>query len=560
MNFSSRALLLAAGSQYVDTAWNLRYAQFAGSPNNVFNYRNINFGGGSRDLAFKPDGTKLYVAAEDSVYSYSLSTAWDIATATYDYEYFSIANQTTSSKCLYFKADGTAMYVGNFVNIGNSVIYQYTLTTAWDITTASYSSTSYTISTIAQLQGLHFSSDGNYFFTVHPNTLATYSFLKHLVRGYSMSTAWDISTASIASSFSIANYETNATGLFLKDDGTRLYVTGGVGDGIDEWSLSTAWDLKTATYDSFISLNSLDGLPQGISFNSAGTKIYFLAYGGLGNGRSTNIYQLDLSTAWDSSTATYSAPTTGITALLYSSAPATVSYNDDGTKYYEFYGGNDTLYEYPLSTAWELSSKGTSTASFTITQDSSPNSHFFKPDGTAFYVAGSGSDRIYKYTLSTAWDLSTASYSHYGAVGGNGAINPQDAHVTDNGTKLYVVNASDGKIYEYSLSTAWDVNTLSFTQAVTIPTEIVNYGNIFFNPNGTRYFLVDRSFSTAAKGLVCQFDLSTPWDTSTASFSYAYTPQGGCKGINAASFSYDGTRMLVVDSTGEQKAFAYTIG
>jgi len=555
MDPSSRALLLAAGSQNVDTAWNLRYAQFAGSPNNAFNYRTIHNWGASFDLAFKPDGTKLYVVGagsatvlNDSVYSYSLSTAWDITTATYDYEYFIVGNQASNAQSLYFKTDGTAMYVGDRAN---STIHQYTLTTAWDVTTASYSSASFQIGGTS-LSGLYFKSDGTSFFTVDAGT--------DRIRRHDMSTAWDVSTASLDSYLSFGTYEAAPTGLFFKDDGTRFYVVGTSGDGIDEWSLSTAWDLSTATYDSFILLNSLDVAPQGISFNSAGTIIYFMAYGA-NTTRNANIYALDLSTAWDSSTATYSAPTTGSTAVLYASVPVSVSYSADGTKVYEFYGATDTLYEYPLSTAWELSSKGTLTTSFTITQDSSPNSHFFKPDGTAFYVAGSGSDRIYKYTLSTAWDLSTASYSHYGAVGGNGATNPNDAHVTDNGTKLYVVNWSDNKIYQYSLSTAWDVNTLSFTQAVSIPTEIVSRGSIFFNPNGTRYFLTDRSNASGTpNGVISQFDLSTPWDISTASFSYAYTPQGGCQGISYASFSYDGTRILVVDSGGTQEIFAYTIG
>lgn len=555
MDPSSRALLLAAGSQNVDTAWNLRYAQFAGSPNNVFNFRNIHFAGDGFDLAFKPDGTKLYVVgaggstvANDSVYSYSLSTAWDISTATYDYEYFTVGNEAPSARSLYFKTDGTAMYVGDF---SNRTIYQYTLTTAWDVTTASYSSASFTIGGTG-LAGLYFKSDGTSFFTVDTGT--------DRIRRHDMSTAWDVSTASLDSYLSFGTYEAAPTGLFFKDDGTRVYVVGSSGDGIDEWSLSTAWDLSTATYDSFILLNSIDTTPQGISFNSAGTKIYFLAYGA-STTRKSNIYELDLSTAWDSSTATYSAPTTGFTSLRYASTPVTISYSADGTKYYEFYGANKTLYEYSLSTAWELSSRTGAPASFTITQDSIPNSHFFKPDGTAFYVAGAGSDRIYKYTLSTAWSISTASYSHYGAVGGNGATNPYDAHVTDNGTKLYVVNSSDNKIYQYSLSTAWDVNTLSFTQAITIPTEVVFRGNIFFNPNGTRYFLVDRSNTSATiNGVVSQFDLSTPWDISTASFSYAYTPQGGCQGINAASFSYDGTRMLIADSLGRDQTFAYTIG
>jgi hypothetical protein len=36
---------------------------------------------------------------------------------------------------------------------------------------------------------------------------------------------------------------------------------------------------------------------------------------------------------------------------------------------------------------------------------------FFKPDGLLFYVLGRDTDKIYQYSMSTAWDMSTASYT-----------------------------------------------------------------------------------------------------------------------------------------------------
>ena len=55
-----------------------------------FTFDNITFGVGSqasesRGLFFKPDGTMLFVVDNggDDVYSYSLTTAWDLTTASY---------------------------------------------------------------------------------------------------------------------------------------------------------------------------------------------------------------------------------------------------------------------------------------------------------------------------------------------------------------------------------------------------------------------------------------------------------------------------------------------
>ena len=67
-------------------------------------------------LRFKSDGTKVYVlstSASDVMYQYSLSTAWDVSTASYDSVSLSVATQTTSPIGMYFKADGTSVYVAS---------------------------------------------------------------------------------------------------------------------------------------------------------------------------------------------------------------------------------------------------------------------------------------------------------------------------------------------------------------------------------------------------------------------------------------------------------------
>ena len=78
-------------------------------------------------LAFKPDGTKMYMVGNttDRVYQYTLSTPWNLATATYDTVSFLLSGQDTAPVGLAFKPDGTKMYVlGNT----NDRVYQYTLT------------------------------------------------------------------------------------------------------------------------------------------------------------------------------------------------------------------------------------------------------------------------------------------------------------------------------------------------------------------------------------------------------------------------------------------------
>ncbi|GAI59670.1 unnamed protein product, partial [marine sediment metagenome] len=74
---------------------------------------------------FKPDGTKMYITGEvtDTVYQYSLSTPWDVSTASYD-KYKDVSSQDTSPMGVCFKPDGIKMYImGN----KNDTVYQYSL-------------------------------------------------------------------------------------------------------------------------------------------------------------------------------------------------------------------------------------------------------------------------------------------------------------------------------------------------------------------------------------------------------------------------------------------------
>ena len=79
------------------------------------------------DILFKSDGTKLYVigSVNNTVYQYSLSTTWDISTASYDSVSFSVATQVSNARGMYFKTDGSRLYVMGLVT---DKVFQYSTT------------------------------------------------------------------------------------------------------------------------------------------------------------------------------------------------------------------------------------------------------------------------------------------------------------------------------------------------------------------------------------------------------------------------------------------------
>jgi DNA-binding beta-propeller fold protein YncE len=198
-------------------------------------YDNKSFDVGSEEpnpygLFFKPDGTKLYIVGNknDTVYQYSLSTAWDISTASYDNESFYVGSEDSTPLGLFFKPDGTKLYI---IGNGNDTVYQYSLSTAWDISTASYDNESFYVrSEESAPLGLFFKPDGTKFYIVGYGDDTVYQ--------YSLSTAWDISTASYDNeSFDVGSEESSLTGLSFKPDGTKLYIVGYVNDTVYQYSL-----------------------------------------------------------------------------------------------------------------------------------------------------------------------------------------------------------------------------------------------------------------------------------------------------------------------------------
>jgi len=211
------------------------------------------------DVFFKPDGTKLFIVRASSVYQYTLSTPWLLSSANIaGGTFLSTASVDTGCTGLFFKPDGTRMFICGTTSAinattGSSVtgedrVYQYSLSTAWDVTTATLLSGSRRFANAdaglpaaeTTPAAIHFNSDGTQFFMLGSTNDAVYQ--------YSLSTAYDVSTSTYVKQFSIATQETNPTGLGFNSTGTRMYVVGTTGDDVNEYRLSTAWDVATAVF------------------------------------------------------------------------------------------------------------------------------------------------------------------------------------------------------------------------------------------------------------------------------------------------------------------------
>lgn len=210
------------------------------------------------DVFFKPDGTKLFIVRASSVYQYTLTTPWLLSSANIaGGTFLSTTSVDTGCTGLFFKPDGTRMFICGTTAVANATVgsaagedrvYQYSLSTAWDVTTATLLSGSRRFATAdaglpaaeTTPAAIRFNSDGTQFFMLGSGLDA--------VIQYSVSTAYDVSTTTYVKQFSVATQEITSTGLGFNATGTRMYVVGTTGSDVNEYRLSTAWDVATAVY------------------------------------------------------------------------------------------------------------------------------------------------------------------------------------------------------------------------------------------------------------------------------------------------------------------------
>jgi DNA-binding beta-propeller fold protein YncE len=486
-------------------------------------------------IFFKSDGTKMFVVSrtDGTVAEYDLSIAWDISTASFngpsDGTFLDITSEDTLPEALWFKSDGTKMYV---LGSSDNDVNEYDLSTGFDLSTASLTRTFSIASESTSAYALFFKSDGTRMF-MSASTGYMYQ--------YDLTTAYNTSTASYTAPsgglFSVSTEEAAPTGLDFKTDGTKMYITGTSGDDVNEYNLSTAWDITTASYLQNFSVATEDTAPEGLTFKSDGTKMYVVGDDG------NDINEYNLTTAWNVTTASYLQNlSASIDTGISETSPRGIHFKPDGTAMFVSGDSLDHIDKHDLSTAWDISTASwTPTGDFhrVYSEETTPFGLDFKSDGTKMYVIGPSGDDVNEYDLSTAWDLSTASYLQNFSVATEDTI-PRGLAFKSDGTKMYVVGGAGNDINEYDLSTAWNVTTASYLQNFSVSAQETSPYGIHFKSDGTKVYLAGTSGND-----VNEYDLTTAWDISTASFNQSFSVSGDITTIGGVTITSDGGTMYV---------------
>ena len=246
--------------------------------------------------------------------------------------------------------------------------------------------------------------------------------------------------------------------------------------------------------------------------------------------------------SWDVTELVYD----NVSLITQDSQVVDVVFNHDGTLMYEVGLSTSKIYQWELSTPYDLSSAVYNSVNYAL--PISPSGLTFKPDGTIMYVTRAS--YIHQFDLDVAWDVSTAVDNSKSTFAGDSYT--QAVMFSLDGLRT-VCHQDTGYTYERLLNTAWEVGDNAVNGTNQPLNDWAMYGGCF-SPDTTMMFEVGTKYKK-----VYQWDLSTAGVLSSSSYSglskSISTESGNPSGI---AFKPDGTRMLLSDSS-DQRIYQYSV-
>ena len=262
----------------------------------------------------------------------------------------------------------------------------------------------------------------------------------------------DHATPLFVQNFSVSGQDATPKGITFNNDGTKMYVTGTTNDKIFEYTLTSAFDVSTATFRGLFNFN---GNSYSVKFNKDGTKMFTISYWGTG----AAVKEFLLSTPFDitSIPGNGTTPETTFNFKTFDNKPHGLDFNNDGTKMFVTGNDGDDINEFSLNVGFDLSEGVNLIQSKDLTHpmalDEGENAPFgieFNQDGTTMFVIGAQGNDVNQYSLSTAFDISTLSFVgglHLNLQEGN----PSGIAFSTSGLKMFIVGDSGDEVNEYHL-------------------------------------------------------------------------------------------------------------
>ena len=486
-------------------------------------------------MAFSSDGTKMFVVGNtgNDINEYALSTPFDASTATF-VDAFSVSSQETDPTGMAFSNDGAKMFV---VGYSGDDVNEYALSTPFDASTATFVDAFSVSSQDSFPTGMAFSNDGAKMFVVG-NTGDD-------INEYALSTPFDVSTATFVDAFSVSSQDSFPTGMAFSNDGAKMFVIGNTGDNVSEYALSAPFDASTATFVDAFSVSSRENNPQGMAFSSDGAKMFVIGSDGddVNEYALSSVYPITVTGPPPTFVSSELDSVTGVLTITFSEeidvtpatsvVPAKIHIRESGS-----YTGGTTLAAGELGTTADGA-----TISFTLTAQ-----HLTEVAGLAapeLTIEPGAVRDTSDNPIAGTFDASTAVFVDATSVSSQ-ETNPTGMAFSSDGAKMFVVGIAGDDVNEYALSTPFDASTATFADAFSVSSQENEPTGMAFSSDGAKMFVIG-----SGGDAVNEYALSTPFDASTAVFVDAFSVSPQETSPHGMAFSSDGAKMFVVGIVGD---------
>lgn len=441
---------------HTDTPWDMGSSGsklFLGGRENFKDSSNISQ---CIDVFFKPDGTKMFVLNNTDIRQYTLSTAWDMSTASYN-GFGKISVNVSTPSGFHFSSDGTKVFIMNYQGFNTSSIIEHTLPSAWTVTTGTTNLTLETEYNIAVNDGGNL--DYPDMFCMSNDGYKMYSSDGNTFYQWTLDVAWDLSGGiTFNGTEPLGGY--TKRGMRFNSDGSQVIVSEGSGDIIKVYSLSSNYDVITEgnmteelsfsvdTYNYATPTSNGGGLSKfytrieyvgGIYVND---DYVFITNRFSGSGTSTkqpNINKFHLRTSDDLTTIDTGSHDTddafgGEMSGLYPSI-GSIDWSPDGKKFIMYeHSSEDKFYHYTTSLPWNISRTfvtydgytqnqsnqlGNNTPGVTIAPDGKSILAFGNVSSNSFaqatlpgYFESNNSSMNVDFKIDSIYDLNWTEYGH----------------------------------------------------------------------------------------------------------------------------------------------------
>ena len=573
------------------------------------------------DVTFSSDGLRMFVPGftGSEINQYDLTSSFDFSTLpTFD-DVLTVATQEVQPSGIAFSNDGARMFVVG-IDADAIDINEFSLTTPFDVTTATPVIGGEFDITTQQIQGLSFSSDGLNLFVAQP----LQGIFSARVTQFDMSTPYDIASAVEVAFFDVSTQDNAPLGMTFSGNGLNMFTVGNDNNSVFQYSLTsggifTETALNTGAVEGGPFIITIEGetftnaggtltfgvdytisnLPAGLTpsltvSTNGGSARFSLTGNATANDDSDDVtsltftfsnsaftggnasaitsaiaastnFQIDFAAdpapivtygGFDIATASFTSALNnplGIFAEGFT-FPTGVFFSDNGASMFVMDADLDEVGQYNLSTPFDITTAVFISRFNVGLQETIPADVTFSSDGLKMYIPGfDGGGQIHQYDLTTPFTLSTASFTSSAnnpLTVGPLEIEPTDIAFSNDGLQLFVLGQQTDAIQAYSLSSAFDITTATFVStALNIPDNVPS--GMAFTPDGLRLFIV-------VPDQVFQYDLTTAFDLATASFTTSINIAGQDAASLGIDFSNNGLQMFTVGNN-SNSAFQFDL-